>query len=351
MFFIKLRKDIYGFYKYSGSAEEICAKIVNECFNGEYFQVSATGHYNEFWIRDIGWCADSLIKLGYEKELRQSILYALDIYNKNQKITTTIARDKVPYDFPNVYSVDSLPYLIRTLRLLKANDIIKKYKKFLDNEIKYYFSTLINPKTGLVKKGHYSQMRDHSITDSSCYANVMAAMLKNELEKIKILENPLKKYNYEKIIIKKFWNGEYFLDDLSGGKYLATDANLFQFYFNIMKDKKILKKVIDTIKKEGLDKPLPLIYTKHNIKELKITNIFTPNWQRESVWPQLGMIYLRLLKDIDKKEYEKQKQKWKLHIEKYHNVFENYDKKGKPYCSLFYTTDESMLWACMYLTL
>jgi hypothetical protein len=52
----------YGIKRYNGNAKEICRQIIKDCWNGRYFQVS-NGHFCEFYIRDFGWCVESLLKL------------------------------------------------------------------------------------------------------------------------------------------------------------------------------------------------------------------------------------------------------------------------------------------------
>ena len=97
--------------KYSGKAEEICKKIINDCWNKQYFQTSTT-NFSQFWTRDFGFCTRSLIKLGYTKQVHQTIRYALNRFQENKKITTTITPKGEPYDFPT-FAVDSLIGIIQ----------------------------------------------------------------------------------------------------------------------------------------------------------------------------------------------------------------------------------------------
>ena len=63
-FYSSIKKSIKGIKKYEGNAKEICEQIVNDCWNGKYFQPS-NGHFNELWIRDLGWCSKSLVNQGF----------------------------------------------------------------------------------------------------------------------------------------------------------------------------------------------------------------------------------------------------------------------------------------------
>jgi hypothetical protein len=136
MFFRALRVKFRGFKRYSGNAEEICKNIIDDCWNGSYFQTS-TGHFNYFWTRDFGWCVEALVKLGYREKCIKTLDYALGIFAKHERITTTITPNKKPFNFPNKYAPESLPYIVYSLVITKAK-LVKKYEDFLNQEIKRY---------------------------------------------------------------------------------------------------------------------------------------------------------------------------------------------------------------------
>jgi hypothetical protein len=128
-----LRVKYKGIKHYRGNAEQICRQIVRDCWNGSYFQIS-TGHFCEFYIRDFGWCIDSLIKLGYKKEAKKTLEYALKKYSENRGITTTITPSGKCVDV-FAYSPDSLAFLIRSMNAAKADHLFEKYRDFLNSEI------------------------------------------------------------------------------------------------------------------------------------------------------------------------------------------------------------------------
>ena len=113
----------HGFKKYEGNLEEICTKIVKECWNGTFFQTSA-GHFSVYYIRDFCICIPGLIKLGYRKEILKTLQYALNLFSNNRKITTTISKENIPVHMHH-YSPDSLPLLLKSLRLAKANELME----------------------------------------------------------------------------------------------------------------------------------------------------------------------------------------------------------------------------------
>jgi len=342
----------HGIKKYKGGADDICRKVVKDCWNGKYFQVSA-GHFNEFYIRDFGWCVDSLLELGYKKKVLKALEYILEIYS-NQGLKTTITPKGKAVDV-FYYAPDSLAFLIRSLRVAKAKDLVEKYKDFLGKEVDKFYNLVIDKKTGLVKENkNFSSIKDEAKRRSSCYDNIMAAMLSNELDKLK-LHNPLKKYDFKKVIKHMFWNGEYFIDDLGGNKEIvAGDANVFPFWSKVFTDTEMLKKAAAKIQEAKLDVPFPLKYT--NKEDSKKVNMnfaekFVPDYERDSIWMHMGPLYVQLIKKIDKKKAKEYKNKYKNVIEKHHNFLEIFDKDGKPFKSKFYYADEGMLWAANYLTL
>jgi len=165
----------YGIRKYDGNADEICKKIMLDCWNGKYFQVSA-GHFNEFYIRDFGFCVDSLLKLGYQNKVRQTLTYALEIFSRQGLRTTITPKGKAIDIF--TYSPDSIAYLIRSLRAARTNDLIKKHKEFLIEEINKCFNLCFDKELSLVKANKYfGAMKDEAKRKSSTHDNVMIAML------------------------------------------------------------------------------------------------------------------------------------------------------------------------------
>jgi len=356
IFLRNIKVTFKGFKKYKGSDEEICSQIIKDCFNQEknYFMVS-NGHFTEFYARDFGWCAEALIVLGHRKKAISTLDYALDIYKRHGRVEQAIMPGGRPFTFPfNRYSPDALAFLIRSLKLAKADELIKKYKSFLNQEIKRHYELVVDKETGLVRKDKYfSSMKDYAERKSSCYDNVMTGMLAMDLKEIKILNNPFAKYDYKKLLMDNFWNGKFFIDDLLELDIVSGDANVLPFWSGLITDKRILKKALDSIRKQGLDKPFPLKYTSRRFKEHKMiySEFLVGNYERDAIWAHVGMMYLRVAAMFDKKLAKKYLGEYKKQIIKHKNFLEVYDRNGKPFSTLFYQTDESMLWCANYLYL
>ena len=115
----------------------------------------------------------------------------------------------------------------------------------------------------------------------------------------------------------------------------------------------MLKASIDSIRKEGLDKPFPIKYTsaRHKGMKFSIGNLFAPNYEVNSIWMHMGPLYVRLVKKINKKLFEQYLKKYTQLIETHKNFLEVFSFDGQPFKTTFYKTDESMLWASLYLDL
>ena len=346
----RVRVAFSGVKKYPGNAEKICRQVIEDCWNGKYFQTS-TGNFSEFYIRDFGWCIDSLLELGYRDKVLKTLEYALSKYSK-KRLTTTITPSGKCLDVFD-YAPDSLAYLLRSLRIAKAKKLVNKYRLFLNKETRRFLWTVVDKDTGLVREDrHFSSMKDSSLKRGSCYDNVMLAVVSRELDMLG-LANPFRKWKYYAArILKNFWNGKYFFDDVNKENSVYGDNVAVPFWLDIIKDKGMLKKSIESARKAGLDKPFPLKYSSKKLRRMNIlTRFFAGGYQDRTVWMNIGPMFAQIMKKVDKKLAASYKKKYKEVIEKNSNFLEVYDEKGNPYRTLFYYSDEGMIWAANYLTL
>ncbi len=345
-----LARKIRGHRKYEGNASEICRLAVRSCWNGRYFATSS-GHFCQFYSRDFGICAEALLKLGYKEEVRKTIGFALKKFKSKRGIAVALTPSGNPFDFP-YYAIDSIPFIVRSLKLAKAEKTIEENRSFLNSEISKLFSISIEKDTGLVKKNiTFSSMKDHAKRSCSCYDNVMIGMLREDLKGMG-LENPFMDYNYKKIIRESFWNGSYFLDEIEGPDYVSGDANIFPFWTGLFDSLEMLKKSTSSVVAAGLDDPFPLKYVNKEARQKMIHyEVLVRGWQSDAIWTQMGPIFIGLLKKADKKLAEKHLKTYGKLIETNKNYFEVFNNNGKPFRTPFYHADEGMLWASLYLDL
>ena len=110
---------------------------------------------------------------------------------------------------------------------------------------------------------------------------------------------------------------------------------------------------LNSIRGEKLDEPLPLRYTasRQGISFIWEEKLFLRNYEGNTCWTHMGLLYIKLMQQIDPALAEEYKKRYTEAIEKHKGFIEVYAPDGKPYSSWGYAADRSMLWACNYLTL
>jgi hypothetical protein len=350
--------------KYSGSIDDICRNIINDCFNKKkkYLMVSPN-NFRQFYARDFGMCCESLIKIGYKDEVRQTLVYAMNIYAKKGKITTHITPFGAPTDFPS-HTPESASYMLNSLILLDDKNLINQHKEFFREIGEYIYNNDIDKVTGLLRKDkHFSSMKDHALRKSDCYNNCFLALFANNLKKIKV-DSSLAKYDYKKTIADNFLTTEnYFLEDLSGRNVFSGDANTFPFWTGLFdcrgstkeskENRELFKKIIKKIQEKKLDSPWPLRYTTKEDapKNLHIANFFCPGYETDTLWIHLGLCYMKAINPVDKKLLRQYLNEYESLIQKHNTFYEVYDTDGKVYSRAFYRADETMIWCSIFLDL
>lgn len=350
--FIMLKRAYSPFTKYEGDINDIAKTIIQKCYSGTFFQVSL-GHFPQFYMRDFGMCVRSLWQLGYKKECTQTVLYALQIYKANNRVSTTIDQHGKCVDF-FAYGPDSLAFLLHSMRITNYK-LTKSDKAFLKEQIKVCLDKVWDTNYGGIKRNTYfSSSKDHYKRNASCYDFCMVGWIIQSADKLKIT-HPLSKMNFEKQLIKLYWGKTGFYDDLDKEEY-SGDAQTFPFYCGILSLSKhnfYFKKSVQMIQKLGLDSPFPIKYTasRNKRKELFFPSLAAPNYEGDSVWIHTGLCYMEVIAEFDTSLLKVYLDSYTQNLKTYQNFLEVYDKRGKPYRSLLYKCDESMLWISMYYQL
>lgn len=348
-----IKKHFVKTKKYSGSVNDVSRKILDSCYNNKknYFMVSS-GHFKQFYSRDFGMICESLISLGYENEVRSTLIYAMDIFVKAKRITTHMTPSGTPFNFPN-HTPESAAYMLHSLITLNDKKLLMKYSKFFEIIAEEIYEKDIEKDSGLLRKDkHFSSMKDHSLRVSDCYLNCMLGMFAIDLKKAGI-NSKLSKYNYKLLIKNNFWKEDHFIEDLSGRNITSGDANVFPFWTGLFSEKDMLNKAILSIQKKGLDRPWPLKYTaKEDVpKKLHLADLFAYGYEHDTVWMHLGICYLKVIEKHNKALLKKYLKQYEDLIKKHSNFLEVYFPEGKPFIRLFYYTDESMSWVAVFLEL
>lgn len=341
-------------HRYQGSPRDISIRIVRDNWNGIFFQSGQLNHI-DLTIRDVGLCAESLVFMGLRQELTKTLEYALHIFQKYNKITTTITREHKPIDVFD-FSVDTLPFLIRSIRISGAGHLFSKNLDFLNRQLQIYYDTVFDEKKQIIfEKKNFSSIKSHHQRKSSMYDNCCAAMLSTELEILRKeyglkIDNPFFKWNHKKMIRDRFWVGTHFLDDISNQHYVATDANIFPFYFGLFTDKDMRHSAINMIIGQALDSPIPAKYhaKRINEKENPLLSLVSGGYHGNACITKLGVIFLYVISKYDRIMVRKYLDVFLETIEEHNNFLEIFDTSGKPFVTPFYRYDEGMLWVSIF---
>lgn len=348
MFRRHLRVRGKHFRRLDGDATQICQQTLDELYTG-YFYRTSFGNYPHFYARDFGMVVKALLFLRKRKEVVSTLRYALEQYKEFGAIKTFITILGKPLNFPSVYSLDSTAYMLYALALVDDKDLVDEFKDFLQEEVNKFYEVVVDKDTGLPKRRkHFGSMRDHSKRDASCYDAVMCAVVQREAKRLGLSYEG--NYDYRVLIVKNYWTGKFFRDDLVSD-HLSADACIYPFWLGIIDDKKMLRTTIQSIQDQKLDIPFPIKYVQKDSGHKIFEEIFVPGWQDNSVWPMSGLPFIEVVSMVDKERAKKYLKQYKEKIEEHATFIEVYAPDGKPYKSWFFSADEGMLWCANYLFL
>lgn len=351
-----LRTSLKGPKRYPGSAEGICRTVVETCWDGRLGIFLASGHnYPLFYARDFGMCVDSLLALGHRERVRKTLAWAMRNYERAGKVTQIIRRNGKAYNYPDSESPDALAFLLHALAALGDEQLVQKHRAFLDGELGRFAWNVVDPTTGLVKRGlPVGGMRDYAIRDSSCYDNAMLAAISKYATAL-ALKNPLRRYGYRRLLLERYWTGTHFKDDAANDA-ITGDANVAPLWLRVFspeQERELVRKVQRAMREEGLDRPYALRYeaTTETKTRMRWHELFTGSWERDTVWLHLGNLWLQVLARHDRKALRRELAKHRELIERVKHYPEVLDKEGEPYRVPLFHADDTMLWACNWLAL
>jgi hypothetical protein len=345
-----LRRRLLGPRRYPGDAVAICRAIVDACWTGDYLAASA-GHFRQFWMRDLGFSARSLIHLGQGPRVEASLACALETWARRGRVTTTIFGGRRPAD---VYELgcDSLPLLLATIEAGGFESLARRHAGWLRFELERYAAEVIDARTGLVRADRlFSSHRDTVRTRSSCYANTMLVVLDGVLRRTGWFPSPVSDSISDRLI-DAFWRADHF-SDRQGRDELTGDANTFPFWTGAVPDSLGLDRALAALERAGLTRPLPLRYAERRdaAAEDPIQRLFVPDYQGTAVWTSLGAIYLALLARVDPGRARAGLAAYARLVERDGTLREVYTTGLRPYRGRLglFLADEGMLWASILL--
>jgi hypothetical protein len=348
-----LARAIFGWKRYPGGVEAICRRVIEDCWRGDFFAGSA-GHFRQFWTRDLAMCTPALCRLGMRDRVVRSWEWGLARFEAADRITTTIFARRFPRDV-YAFGSDSLPMLLYGLQAAGADHLIRRHQALLSREVERYYQTMFDPQLGLARPdGYFSGPRDCMTGRSTVFANTMIALLGRLLDRAEGLPRPLAGHDVAQLMLRHYWTGDAFRDSLCRS-FPSGDANVWPFFFGIFEDREMWRRAFGVLEAGGFTSPVPMRYFPRRLPdaELPVPRLFTPNYQGDPSWTQLGPAYLHLLAQVDRAKMEQHRASMAALIERDRNYLELYRTDGRPYRgrAFLYCADEGMIWASMFLDL
>jgi hypothetical protein len=351
-----LRRKLRGPNRYEGDAAEICEQVIEACFDARRcILLTSRTSYPEIWARDFGRSAPALVTVGRESEVGDTYRHALGVYERAGRFALIIDPADRLLDFP-AYAPDGLAFFLHGLAALGDAALVRRHRGFLAREIDRFYSLVVDPDTGLVRRGvHLSEARDYVIRDSSCYSNCACLVLQRAMRALD-LDGPLLDIDYADLVERHFWDGERYRDDMSGDPRASGDANVLPLWGGaVARDeagRARLAKVLDRLDADGLNDPYPTRYGNSPARETESIFIerFNP-WQRDTVWTCLGLHLLEVLRDFEHPRLAAELARYVELVERTGCFPELLDVDGELFCGPVYMSEDTMIWASNLLAL
>jgi hypothetical protein len=336
--------------RFDGDAEQISNQIVERCWNDDYYMTSI-GHFTQFFVRDFGTVAESLVKIGQKQRVIHTLRWALLNYRRAGVVTTCIDKKGHCFNAP-MHAVDSLPWLLHCI-VVSNYDLNIAERNFLEHQLVLYRKKYLDT-SGHLRPMKFAEMRDAVVYDRSAYAVALVGRLAYCVERLGLrhFPHPLQKYQEE--LITRYWNGQYFNADRMTDAFSAECA-LMPFFLGVIIDNALFDATSQYIIDDEHDDPCGLIYTKQESAfhyHWWMSAPFMPHYEGESLWSWHGLFYLHTLRRYADKSFMSQRQKFATHTIVAHKTFpEMLNSDGSWYYAPIYRGDPGMVWAALYVDL
>lgn len=350
--FRQLRNRYFGkIERFHGTPQEICAQIIDRLWEGDFYRTSL-GHFDFFWMRDFGTVAESLTNLGHQKKVHHTISWIMRHYRRAGIVKQCVDKAGNVFNAPARHSVDALPWLLHTI---VASDYIlnKSQRVFIEKQLKGYIKRFLDPKSGMLKKAHYAEMRDAVYYDRSAYSIALIGRMAHCVEALQLQQFPFPAHLYEEVLVKEYWNGRFFNAD-KATKVFSAESALMPFFLKVVNDADKVDATMDFINEQKLNLPYPLQYgQKDEIfnHRLGMGKWAMPNYTGTTIWSWHATFYLHVLKRYGRPEYKQQYEKFSELIARHQTYPELTNPDGSWYNVPIYKADPGMVWAALFLEL
>ncbi len=326
---------------FSGNAESILRVTLDHLWNGRFYR-AALGNYRQFWMRDFGIALPGILAFGKRDQAYASLNFALAAYRRRGRITTIIFPSGRASDLPGP-GIDSLGWLLASLRLLGATDLVTSYRELLDDELERIRVSVLNDQGFPLHAIPSIGLRDHIRYRASCYDAAIAWRLADDAQSLGLKVLPR---CTPQAFLDRYWTGSFYREDVNDPPQWSAEANLVPFWFGLDTDASRFRAATRIIWEEGLDRPVPLAYaTERHQREIWQARLFSPNSHGTCRWPILGVIFAECLRRFGDPRAADIRQRLLAAVERFGFFPELLTPQGDLYRSLWYKSDIGMLWA------
>lgn len=337
--------------RFDGDATHICEQIVDKLWEGDFYRTSL-GHFDFFWMRDFGTVCQSLVSIGHDERVHQTLAWALRHYRRAGAVTLCIDKAGNTFNAPAKKSIDALPWLLHSLTVSRYPLTIAE-RAFLNRQLEKYCKTFLDSITGDIKKMRYAELRDAVNYDRSAYSVALLARMAQCVGELGLQTFPFNLKHYQEDLIENYWTGEYFRADRATTAY-SSECALMPFFLGVINDSKMVNRTFDYIQTAGLNKLYPLEYCNQpDVFKYRpgMGKWVMPNYTGTTIWTWHGTFYLHLLKRYNNLAYKQQYANFEALIERHGTYPELVNADGSWYKAPFYKADPGMVWAALFLEL
>ena len=126
-------------------------------------------------------------------------------------------------------------------------------------------------------------------------------------------------------MLAQHWMGDSFRDSLCR-TFPSGDANVWPFFFGIFDDRAMRRRAFACWRRAASRARFRCATSSAALpgSELPVPRLFTPNYQGDPSWTQLGPVYLHLLEEVDRPRMERHRATMAALIERDRNYLEMY---------------------------
>lgn len=367
-------------------ALSIAKNALNKCYKKEGIVAGAT-HFNYFWARDSFFASWGALELKNYKIVKRNLETFIKYQKENGQIPIRIGASsvmqwvsilipKIKTKTIGVYNQDKGfnpaidPNLLFIITIQKYVEKTKDFEFAKKNLIKIHkamdwLETF--EKEGLIYAGKYSTWQDAIKKEGySLYTNVLYYEAIKSLNKLLNSINIKNEFEEKSKIIKEKINEKFYDEKL--GYYIdffnskqrcevfSPDGNFFAILFDVS-NKKQTDSILKIAEKFEISKEVPSYTNSPKYKKNEVyLPLFLVNMQgyhnNNICWPWIGCLHVIALNKVGKyNESKKILEKISTLISSDNDIYEVYERNGKPVKRFFYKSEKQFAWGAGFFIL